>query len=89
MPYIKKKERCGFFDKVERPGKLNYLITMAVHEYILQKGLSYTTLNEAIGVLECAKLELYRMVAAPYEDKKKRENGAISILDSKTLEDVR
>lgn len=89
MPYIKQEERCGFFDKVEHPGTLDYLITMAIHEYIKQKGLSYTTLNEAIGVLECAKLELYRMIAAPYEDKKKRENGAISSLDSKTLEDVR
>ena len=30
-----------------------------------------------IGVLECAKLELYRRVAAPYEDDKIDENGDV------------
>jgi len=30
-----------------------------------------------VGVLECAKMELYRRVAAPYEDKKKEENGDV------------
>jgi hypothetical protein len=33
--------------------------------------------NEAIGVLECAKLELYRRVAAPYEDEKIAESGDV------------
>lgn len=37
----------------------------------------YTDLNEVIGFLECCKLELYREIAAPYEDKKKAENGPI------------
>ena len=55
----------------------------------MEEDLCYTVLNEVIGMLECAKLELYRQVAVPYEDKKKRNNGAVSELDSKTLEDVR
>lgn len=63
-------------------GELNYSITAQVHAYIQRKGLCYATLNEVIGVLECAKLELYRMVAAPYENSKRTENGPISILDS-------
>jgi len=42
-----------------------------------------------MGVLECAKLELYRMVAAKYEDKKRLENGAVSELDAVNLGDVR
>ena len=37
----------------------------------------YAHLNEAIGVLECAKLELYRRVAAPYEDEKIAESGDV------------
>ena len=37
----------------------------------------YAHLNEAIGVLECAKLELYRRVAAPYEDGKRAETGDV------------
>jgi len=34
-------------------------------------------INEVIGVLECAKLELYRRVAAPYEERKRIENGEV------------
>ena len=30
-----------------------------------------------MGALECAKLELYRRVAAPYEDVKIMENGDV------------
>jgi len=34
-------------------------------------------INAIIGALECAKLELYRRVAAPYEDDKIAENGDV------------
>lgn len=96
IPYIKKDDRLliegvltalnGHIDTV---GKLNFTITLLVHKYIMEHKLCYDQLNAVIGVLECAKLELYRQVAAKYENKKKMENGAISKLDSKTLEDVR
>lgn len=94
MPYIEDEQiREDLWWGPERfpsnTGELNYLITRLCHQYIQEKGLKYKNINEVIGVLECAKLELYRMIAAPYEDKKKRENGAISELDKKTLEDVR
>jgi hypothetical protein len=39
--------------------------------------LSYSKINEVIGVLECAKQELYRRVASPYEDSKKEANGDV------------
>jgi hypothetical protein len=61
----------------ESGGELNYLITTLIQEYILREGLSYATLNEVIGVLECAKLELYRRVVTPYEDSKIQENGDV------------
>lgn len=82
MPYIKpdRKRELVYIDP-ETPGDLNFRITELVHDYILSKGLRYATLNEVIGVLECAKLELYRQIAAPYEDVKKQENGPISELD--------
>jgi len=38
---------------------------------------SYAELNEVIGVLECAKQELYRRVVAPYEDGKAKINGDV------------
>jgi hypothetical protein len=93
MPYIKKEgKRCrldGHIGKLSTAlfkigssaGELNYTITKLLHQYILSKGLSYATVNEVIGVLECAKLELYRMVAAPYEQTKRMENGGVSSLD--------
>jgi len=93
MPYIKDNQvRAALWSGELYPanaGELNYLITCLCHRYIHDKGLRYDNINEVIGVLECARLEFYRQVAAPYEDKKKCENGAISSLDSKTLEDVR
>ena len=83
MPYIKPELRnaVGVKSGPISPGELNFLITATCHEYIIRKGLSYSTINEAVGVLECAKLELYRQIAAPYEDKKKAENGSVSELD--------
>ena len=85
MPYIKKEDRRRIAENQEKgmhafprtAGELNYLITSAVVDYIAINGLNYQTLNEAIGVLECAKLELYRRVAAKYEDKKIAENGDV------------
>ena len=88
MPYIPEKKRneifCEELEYSRRPenaGELNYFITSHLHDYIEVNGLSYTTINTIIGVLECAKLELYRQIAVPYEDTKKKENGAVSRLD--------
>jgi hypothetical protein len=84
MPYINLEDRGLLIAGMKQPlnaGELNYLISDIVHQYILAHGLRYTNLNEAIGALECAKLELYRMVAAPYEDKKRLANGPVSELD--------
>jgi len=39
--------------------------------------LSFRRLNEAIGALECTKLEFYRRMVAPYEDKRCEENGDV------------
>ena len=94
MPYIENKSgiREVLLDGQISPrnvGELNYLITRLCHTYIERHGLSYATCNDVTGVLECAKMELYRMVAAPYEDKKKRENGSVSELDATNLEEVR
>ncbi len=87
MPYIKTANR-GKYDKIlkeltemlkaqppeEVDGELNYVITKLLKEIY---PLRYFHINKAIGVLECAKLEYYRRVAAPYEDKKIQESGDI------------
>ena len=79
MPYILPNKRNQL---PETAGELNYSLTKMVHEYIVNKGgINYSNINEVIGVLECAKQELYRVLAAPYEDEKKNENGHVSELD--------
>ena len=56
---------------------MNYAVTYAINEYLNNNVLTYATLNQAIGVLECAKLELYRRMASPYEDEKIKSNGDV------------
>jgi hypothetical protein len=41
------------------------------------KNISYKNIAMATGVLENIKQELYRRIAAPYEDRKVLENGDI------------
>ena len=78
MPYIEPGDRESVLaDGALTPGELNYVITKMCDEYIDRHGMSYTRINDVIGVLECAKLEIYRRLAAPYEDKKIRENGDV------------
>ena len=71
MPYVKDRTIA----RPETPGELNYFLTTEAARYLERRGLSYATLNEVVGALECCKLEMYRRVFAPYEDKKMLENG--------------
>lgn len=84
MPYINKSDKEDLKHKlvyggrsIENAGELNYMITRMIDQYLKDKTLSYSSLNEVIGVLECAKLELYRRIAAPYEDIKISQNGDV------------
>lgn len=58
-----------------KAGEYNYIITRLANYFLAEKGLNYANVNELIGALECAKLELYRRVAAVYEDKKIKQHG--------------
>ena len=59
-------------------GNLNYLITrLLMMVYGDKNSTRYAQINDAIGMLECCKLELYRKVAAPYEDQKAFDNGEV------------
>ena len=90
------KQLGKLFLELSKRGEYNYAITRIMHQFIekytktdftqhytgaVTYGLCYDAINDAIGILECAKQEFYRMVAASYEDKKKTENGHISELD--------
>ncbi|MDE3003488.1 MAG: hypothetical protein OXU33_01555 [Gemmatimonadota bacterium] len=84
MPYIdpEARTRLAAGDMPASAGELNYAITVLVDAYVKRLAdaagrVRYAHLNEAIGVLECAKLELYRRVTAPYEDEKMAESGDV------------
>ena len=81
MPYIKQEMRDQFNDGLitlpSNEGEMNYVITDLLDDYLSAYGLNYANVNALVGVLECAKLELYRRIAAPYEDIKIQENGDV------------
>jgi broad-specificity NMP kinase len=78
MPYIPEEERGRVaMNGPTTVGELNWIVSSSLAYYIEEHGLSYATINDVVGVLECAKQEVYRRVAAPYEDKKCKENGDV------------
>jgi hypothetical protein len=71
-------EELGYLsDDKNLAGLLNYTISKILSDLLKSKGLNYHNINELIGMLECAKLELYRRVASPYEDEKIKSNGDV------------
>lgn len=82
MPYIDPVRRLQIGlgrddDKAATIGECTFVITEAAMEWVRQAPPSYERYNAAIGALECAKLELYRRLVAPYEDQKCAENGDV------------
>lgn len=87
MPYIKQEDRPKFDESAVRigtaaecAGDLNYAITVIAHTYLKKKGIRYSNINEVVGALECCKLEIYRAIAAPYENDKITENGPVGLI---------
>ena len=74
MPYIDREHRTA---PITTPGVLNYKVTTLLLDYLILRGETYQTYNDIIGVLECAKLEMYRRRTSDYEDKKMAENGDV------------
>ena len=87
MPYIKPENRAKYEKTLselieilkslppeEVDGELNYVVTRILKQIY---PLRYFHINKALGVLECIKLEFYRRVAAPYEDKKMQQSGDV------------
>ena len=60
-------------------GELNYIVTRICDAWLNAHALGpkYADFNAILGVLECAKLELYRQLVAPYEDEKRSVNGDV------------
>ena len=88
MPYIPAKDKERFRMSLDflaetvlsqglSNGELNYLITQLGQLYLAKHGASYNTISDVVKAMECAKLEFYRRVAAPYEDAKIKTNGDV------------
>ena len=92
MPYIKQANRDTLDDHIddllgdialkeypECDGELNYIISRIVARTLGpgSGNWSYVDIARAVAVFECAKLEFYRRVAAPKEDKAIETNGDI------------
>lgn len=86
MPYIDQDQRAVIDQDIDEllqhvsgctVGELNYLITRILSQWVFENNTNYSNINSVIGVLECAKLEFYRRLAAPYEDKKIEQNGDV------------
>lgn len=80
MPYIQMEKRAEIAQGrlPETPGELNYFFSVIVDAYAHARGEErYFVYNEIIGALECCKLELYRRMIGPYEDKSIERNGDV------------
>ena len=83
MPYILQEDREDIEDIVDVyayhlkcDGHLNFFICKLFLKLMrINGGIRYSKAKEFIGELEMAKMEIYRRWVAPYEDKKKDENG--------------
>lgn len=88
MPYIERNRRVQVWYQQSTAGELNYAISALVDEYVLSHRLSYSTINDVMGVLASVQQEFYRRVAAPYEDEKRAENGEVFFSAPRSDEEV-
>ena len=98
MPYVRREDRTerlvdasvmGAGEAVD-VGQLTYLLVATCAEYMIINGqpFSYALFAEVIAALECTKLELYRRIGTPYEERKKQENGDVSAVARLLQEEV-
>ncbi len=83
MPYIRQTERLKFDyaladlkENIKTPGELTYVVSRLLVD-LFDAHPSYDSISSLIGSLECAKLEFYRRIAAPYEQAKMLANGDV------------
>lgn len=81
MPYIPQDRRIeldflieDLNAEIKNWGELNYVITRVLGGF---HPSSYQDYMALIGSLEMVKLEYYRKMAVPYEDKRCEENGDV------------
>ena len=81
MPYIPENARGSAAANPLNKAELTYALTKLIHNYVEYHGQNFNTMSDTLAAVECAKLEFYRTVVGPYEDRKRASNGSISTLD--------
>jgi hypothetical protein len=56
-------------------GDLTYALSVPIKEYLATHSERYATFAEVLGALDALGKEFNRRVVAPYEDRKRGENG--------------
>lgn len=79
MPYIGEDFREGATEFPENAGELSYALSQVIVKYLLlsKPKPRFADYNEVIGVLETLKLEIYRRLLIPYEEKMRAKNGDV------------
>lgn len=84
MPYIAPGQRAAIDPLVESlgdqladEGTLNYAITRLATRWLVNRGLSYASINSVAGVLQKVGAEFDDRVTRPYEDAKIGQNGDV------------
>lgn len=81
MPYIsrdlRQKYECYELMPPDSGGELNYVISRLIARYTEYHNLSYDTITQVRGALSGSLGEYNRLVAYPYEDSKRIENGCV------------
>lgn len=79
MPYVNFDDRGKIATTIPdglSAGQINFIIADIMDQFI-GPAPNYDRINAAIGIMECCKLELYRRIAVPFEDKKMLQNGDV------------
>lgn len=84
MPYVTETRRDllnpainELGDFMQDVGDLNYIITRLTLRLLVRQGLNYENINSTLGTAQLAFAEMYRRIAAEYEDLKLRQNGDV------------
>jgi hypothetical protein len=78
MPYIDIESQAKFIEleevlsrlDIKTAGGLNYVISQVMIHYLLEKGISYQTMNDIVGAGQGAVAEFQRRIVNPYEKQK-------------------
>ena len=86
MPYISQASRQWLDPSLRilqgeclSPGDVTDCIYKLVMGYLSKNKTTYSRLALCLGILESAKMEFYRRLVGPYEERKCAENGDVNI----------